>query len=143
MKKGITTLLILSAFLTTGCIKSLFDKKEDKKEDEKTKYAGYWVSSKGAEDTNGNGNIDTDEIRTINGSSDLTLDKSGTYTYSIRGAASTINMSGAWQLSTDGKSFTITDATYGSLRFDIKSDKEIHTEPAVSNGRTTWLIYNR
>ena len=137
------TLLILSTFLSTGCIKSLFDKKKDPVEDTKNKYTGFWIASKGAEDLNGNGMVDQNELGAINGSSDLNLDNNGTYTYSIRTNGQVFTMRGGWQTSTDGKTITITDPNSGSLRFDIKSDKEIHTEPIVSNGRTTWLIYNR
>ncbi|MFM9907924.1 MAG: hypothetical protein ACKVOW_01175 [Chitinophagaceae bacterium] len=143
MRKSITTLLIVSAFFSTGCIKTLFDKKKDPAEDLKTKYTGFWVSSKGAEDANGNGVVDASEIQAINGSSDLNLDNNGTYTYSIRTNGNVFTMRGDWQVNTDGKSITIMDPANGSIRFDIKNDKEIHTEPIKSNGRTTWLIYNR
>lgn len=143
MKQLTMTLLILVAFSSTSCIKTLFDKNKDDKEDPKAKYAGQWIATKGALDQNGNGQVDASEIVTLTGSSDLVLQNNGSFSYSIRNNGQNFSMGGSWSINTDGKSLTITDPSQGSIRFDIVSNSEIRTEPIVSNGTTSWLIYNK
>jgi hypothetical protein len=143
MKQLVTTLLILVAFGSTGCIKTLLDKKKDEPADLAAKYAGQWISTKGAQDLNANGSVDANEIMNITGSSDLLLQNNGSFNYAISNNGNTFTMGGTWKMSTDGKSLTITDPAQGSIRFDIISATEIRTEPIVSGGTTTWLIYNK
>ncbi len=143
MKQLVTTLLILVAFTSTGCIKTLFDKKDKEPEDLAAQYSGQWISTKGAQDMNGNGSLDANEILNITGSSDLLLQNNGSFNYAISNNGNNFTMGGTWKMSTDGKSLTITDPAQGSIRFDIVSNTEIRTEPIISGGTTTWLIYNK
>jgi hypothetical protein len=143
MKLRITTLLIMVCMLNVSCIKSLLEKKKDTPTDDPNKYAGVWKATKAAQDLDGDNVVDENEKGTINGSSELRLNSNGTYTYAINSPGATpFNMSGDWKASSDGKSISISDSK-GAIRFDIKGDNEMHTEPISSNGKTIWLIYFR
>jgi hypothetical protein len=145
MKLRIATLLLTACLLNTSCIKSLLDKKDDTNNpDDPNKYTGLWRATQTAIDLNANNIIDANEKGPVSGSSELNMDANGSFTYSIRPAnGNSANLSGTWKLSGDKKNITVTDNSQGSLRFDIISDKEIHTEPFTSNGSTAWLIYSR
>jgi hypothetical protein len=145
MKRRISTLLIMVCMLNTSCIKSLLDKKKDDANEDPNKYAGVWKAAKIAVDQDGDNSLDENEKGDINGNSELRMNSNGTFTYSLvaNGGGTPFNMSGNWKLSDDRKSVTITDNSQGSMRFDIKNDNEIITEPIPSNGKTAWIIYFR
>jgi hypothetical protein len=146
MKLRIATLLLMACLVNASCIKSLLDKKDDTNNnpDDPNKYTGLWRATQTAVDLNSNNVIDANEKGPVNGSSELNMDNNSGFTFSLRPAnGNSVTLSGTWKLSADKKNITVTDNTQGSLRFDIIGDKEIHTEPLISNGQTAWLIYSR
>jgi hypothetical protein len=145
MKRTITTLLITICILNMGCVKSLLDKKKEDTTADPNKYAGLWKATKIALDQDGDNSLDENEKGDLNGNSELRMNSNGSFTYSLvaNGGGTPLNLSGNWKLSDDKKSVTITDNSKGSIRFDIKSDNEIITEPIPSNGKSAWIIYLR
>jgi hypothetical protein len=145
MKRKMSALLIMVCMLNASCIKSLLDKKKDDSNDDPNKYAGLWKATKIAVDQDGDNIPDENEKGDLNGTSELRMNSNGSFTYSLaaNGGGTPLNLSGNWKLSDDKKSVTITDNSMGSIRFDVKSDNEIITEPIPSNGRTAWIIYFR
>lgn len=139
MKFRIARFLIMISVLHSGCNKSSVDKNDDP-----NKYAGVWKAVNAAQDLDGDKVIDENEKATIRGSSELRLNSNGSYTYSINSpGAAPFNMNGTWSVGSDHKTITVSDVSLGNLRFDIKSDNELHTEPISSDGKTVWLIYFR
>ncbi len=143
MKFLVTILCTIALLTNTGCIKELLDKDEDDNEQEQVnKYVGTWRLTAAAVDQDGDMILDETEKANVTGTSELMLKKDFTYTYFITVNGSTENMNGAWKMSTDNKSFSISDAS-SAIRFDIQSDNKLHTEPFTENGTTVWLIYTR
>ncbi len=145
MKRTIKTLLITICMLNMGCVKSLLEKKKEDTTVDPNKYAGLWKATKIALDQDGDNSLDENEKGDLNGSSELRMNSNGSFTYSLvaNGGGTPVNLSGNWKLNDDKKSVTITDNSKGSIRFDIKSDNEIITEPIPSNGKSAWIIYLR
>lgn len=144
MKLKFVMLLLTICALNSSCLKKLLEK-EDKPVDDIAKYSGMWKAIKVAVDLNSNKEIEENEKGAINGSSELKLETNSTYTFNIIPATgNAAYLSGSWKMGTDAKSINITDNAQGSLRFDIKSNTEIITEPIISgNGQASWLIYVR
>jgi hypothetical protein len=137
--------LVFIATIHTGCIKEVFKKKTDPEEIKKPeeKYFGFWKVINIAVDLNNNNTLDPNEIRSFNGTSELKLNTDKTFTYSITTSTGSTNMSGNWAMSTDQKSVTTTDAAQGAIRFDLRSDNELQTEPIPTSSGTVWIIYRK
>jgi hypothetical protein len=150
MKKNIIFFFLISLTITnSSCIKELFKKKKKKTPTvevqvaPEAKYFGTWKGSKIAIDQNSNNRIDNDEILNFTGNSELKLNDTKSFTFSLTTSEASINMSGNWIMATNQTSVTITDAVQGSLRFDDRSATEIQTEPIPTASGTVWIIYNK
>jgi hypothetical protein len=137
--------LLFIAIIHTSCIKEVFKKKKDTEEVKKPeeKYFGFWKVSNLAVDINANNTIESNEIRTFTGTSELRINTDKSFSYFLTTSSGTTNLNGNWALSTDQKSIIITDPAQGAVRFDPRSDNEIQTEPISTANGTAWIIYRK
>jgi hypothetical protein len=145
MKQFITIMLIAVVFISSSCEKGIFGKKDSPAAAPapEAKYYGIWNATQIAQDLNSNNKIDANEYFNINGSSSLNLNNDKKFTYVLTTPSGTSNMSGNWTAAADLKTFTITDAAQGSIRFDYRTDTEFQTEPIPVTGGVAWLIYKK
>jgi hypothetical protein len=128
--KHTTAILFLLAFilLNNGCVKDVLKKKKQNPvTPPEAKYFGTWKATQIASDLNGNMQIDANELYAFTGISELKLNDTKIFSFSLITSSGASNMSGNWTMAADQKSLSIADATQGSIRFDERINAELQT----------------